>query len=71
MSSTKGVKEIYEAVRKGADMKPCFCIGPQNGEPLCPCRMKGVIVRDGRYILPEKDLGPVVESGVAALQEGS
>jgi hypothetical protein len=19
----------------------CFCIGPQNGEPLCPCMMRG------------------------------
>lgn len=18
----------------------CYCMGPQNGEPLCPCRMK-------------------------------
>ena len=37
----------------------CNCIGPQRGEPLCPCKMRGVIVRDGRYILPEQDLGPV------------
>ena len=53
----------------GAGLMACFCIGPQNGEPLCPCRMRGVIIRDGRYILPEKDLGPV--ASVAALQEGS
>lgn len=19
---------------------PCFCVGPQNGEPLCPCGMR-------------------------------
>ena len=37
----------------------CNCIGPQRGEPLCPCKMRGVIVRDGRYILPEQDLDPV------------
>jgi hypothetical protein len=37
----------------------CGCVGPQNGEPLCPCQMRGIIVRDGRYIRPEQDLGPV------------
>ena len=36
----------------------CACVGPQNGRPLCPCAMRGVIVRDGRYIVPERDLGP-------------
>lgn len=39
--------------------RACHCMGPQNGEPLCPCSMRGVIVRDGRYIVPERDLGPV------------
>ena len=37
----------------------CNCVGPQNGEPLCPCQMRNVIVRDGRYIQKERDLGPV------------
>ena len=36
----------------------CFCIGPQNGDPVCPCRMRSVKIRDGRYII-EQDLGPV------------
>jgi len=36
----------------------CFCIGPQNGQPLCPCAMRGVVVKNGRYIVPQKDLGP-------------
>ncbi len=40
----------------------CNCIGPRNGEPLCPCAMRGVVVRDGRYVLPERDLGPVAPS---------
>ena len=39
-------------------MQPCGCIGPQNGEPLCPCAMRGVKVVDGRYVLPAQDLGP-------------
>lgn len=37
----------------------CGCVGPQNGEPYCPCRMRGVIERDGRWIEPERDLGAV------------
>ena len=36
---------------------PCGCVGPQNGEPLCPCQMRGVQVKDGRYVRT-LDLGP-------------
>jgi len=36
----------------------CNCIGPQNGEPLCPCMMRGVEIVNGRYI-KKTDLGPV------------
>ena len=36
----------------------CNCIGPQGGQPLCPCMMRGVNVVDGRYI-KTTDLGPV------------
>jgi hypothetical protein len=36
----------------------CACIGPQNGQPLCPCAMRGVVVKNGRYVRPEQDLGP-------------
>lgn len=39
-------------------MKECFCIGPQNGEPRCPCRMKGIKAVDGRWI-ETIDHGPV------------
>lgn len=38
-------------------MRPCFCVGPQNGEPLCPCRMRSVRIVDGRYV-QTIDLGP-------------
>lgn len=43
------------------DYKSCNCIGPQNGQPYCPCEMKAknVFERNGRWIEPEKDLGPV------------
>lgn len=40
-------------------MSACNCIGPQGGQPRCPCMMRGVIQRDGRWIEPERDLGPV------------
>lgn len=41
------------------ELRQCFCVGPQNGEPLCPCKMTQVEIRDGRYIQREVDLGPV------------
>lgn len=42
----------------------CYCIGPQNGEPLCPCRMRELKIekRNGRWVEPEKDLGPVSDT---------
>ncbi|CAB4164376.1 hypothetical protein UFOVP826_30 [uncultured Caudovirales phage] len=39
--------------------KACFCIGPQNGQPLCPCAMQHVRIENGRYV-EKRDLGPVV-----------
>lgn len=40
----------------------CFCTGPKNGQPYCPCEMKrrGIVQRNGRWVEPEKDLGEVV-----------
>lgn len=35
----------------------CNCIGPQNGDPVCPCQMRGVAIRNGRYVRVI-DLGP-------------
>lgn len=40
-----------------ADYTACGCIGPQDGDPLCPCAMRGVQIRNGRYVRIE-DLGP-------------
>lgn len=39
----------------------CFCTGPLPGQPECPCMMrsKGIFQRDGRWVQPERDLGPV------------
>jgi hypothetical protein len=36
----------------------CNCVGPQNGQPACPCAMRNVRVVDGRYV-KINDLGPV------------
>lgn len=35
----------------------CNCIGPQNGQPACPCAMRDVKVVDGRWVRVQ-DLGP-------------
>jgi len=50
-------------------MGTCFCMGPQNSEPLCPCQMRamGVFKRDGEWILPAKEeevLGTVKDKDV-------
>jgi len=39
-------------------IKTCFCIGPQNGDPVCPCRMRNLQKKDGRWI-EIIDHGPV------------
>ena len=49
-------------------MASCFCVGPQNGEPLCPCKMRGVKIIDGRYVRTE-DLGPVKKGKVFDILE--
>lgn len=36
---------------------PCNCMGPQNGQPVCPCQMRGVVILNGRYVRTT-DLGP-------------
>lgn len=32
------------------NFRACNCIGPQDGKPLCPCRMRGLQIVDGRYV---------------------
>ncbi len=29
-----------ETPEREPEMRSCFCIGPQNGDPVCPCRMR-------------------------------
>jgi len=44
-----------------AQVHACNCIGPQNGQPRCPCMMRNIIKRDGRWVQIEQDLGPATE----------
>lgn len=39
----------------------CNCVGQQRGQPLCPCRMRGVTIVNGRYV-KITDLGAAPES---------
>lgn len=50
-----------EAVMQRIDSAPraCNCIGPQNGQPRCPCAMRNVKVVNGRYV-EVNDLGPAL-----------
>ncbi|MEX2739933.1 hypothetical protein AB3480_00540 [Rhizobium mongolense] len=51
-------KEALEAGKEiRAGSRACNCIGPQKGQPLCPCMMTGVTIEDGRYV-QKRDLGP-------------
>lgn len=31
-------------------MRACNCIGPQPGQPVCPCKMGSLKIVDGRYV---------------------
>lgn len=42
------------------ESRACNCVGPQNGQPLCPCAMQNVVIEDGRYV-QKIDVGPVRE----------
>lgn len=44
----------------GSSTHSCNCIGPQRGQPRCPCGMRGIVARDGRWVQLERDLGPVL-----------
>lgn len=41
----------------GPYQEACGCMGPQNGQPVCPCQMRGVQIVNGRYVRTQ-DLGP-------------
>lgn len=61
-------EELYGHI-KPIEAHPCNCTGPQNGEPVCPCQMRSVTIRNGRYYR-ETDLGPAMDpADRARLQE--
>lgn len=41
-------------------MNACNCVGPQYGQPHCPCQMRGLYQRDGKWVEPERVVGDVV-----------
>lgn len=49
--------------------KLCSCIGPQNGQPVCPCQMAYVDIINGRYVKRVVDLGPVPTKREMSLYE--
>ncbi|NTF54903.1 hypothetical protein G6L12_08350 [Agrobacterium rhizogenes] len=54
----------------GAGMHPCNCIGPQHGQPVCPCAMRSVTIENGRYV-DRRDLGPAPSaSGGSRINKG-
>lgn len=57
--SINTVQFIGSKINQEKVNKVCYCIGPQHGEPVCPCEMSQVFERDGRWIQKEIDLGPV------------
>lgn len=34
------LKDIVDEFNKDEELRPCFCVGPQPGEKLCPCALK-------------------------------
>lgn len=73
--SEKAFKKIQAGLNEAlayakADNKTysCGCIGPQNGDPLCPCMMRSVTVENGRYV-QKIDHGPAKAGGGKFLDE--
>lgn len=65
MSGRKILEGLHEALEVSAYTThatdaayACFCVGPQDGNPVCPCRMRGLRQKDGRWI-EVIDHGPV------------
>lgn len=56
--------EQYNTMSAGAGQasqsRACGCVGPQNGQPRCPCMMRNVKEVDGRWV-EVIDHGPVRE----------
>lgn len=60
----------YYASSTAGSAHACNCIGPQNGQPLCPCAMRNVTIENGRYVR-KIDLGPAPAASKALHREYS
>ena len=47
---SKRMQESLGAFRKHQEPRACFCVGPQGGDPVCPCHMRSLHVEHGRYV---------------------
>lgn len=45
--------------------RACNCVGPRPGDPVCPCRMSALTVRNGRWV-EVIDHGPAAPSHTEA-----
>lgn len=37
-------------ILKSSGQRACYCIGPQNGEPLCPCGMRAKNSEEHKFL---------------------
>lgn len=54
MSLTLDARRRYRTAadwsKFNADVHPCNCVGPQDGNPVCPCRMRSLRILNGRWV---------------------
>lgn len=50
----EAAKEMRKALKyrdePSMQSRACFCTGPRDGQPLCPCQMHGVQNINGRLV---------------------
>lgn len=55
--ASQAAQASAKLLNAGITPTACHCVGPQMGEPVCPCAMRSVRVANGRYVRTT-DLGP-------------
>jgi hypothetical protein len=48
--TAKAWRSATSGTSPASQSRICFCVGPQDGAPVCPCRMPALEIRDGRWI---------------------
>lgn len=46
----KELQNLRDTYQSLDEPRACNCIGPQNGQPKCPCMMRNVRIIDGEYV---------------------